>query len=291
MCKLSQFNSTSDVGTSDDIYLANSLNLTDPSAEASKDDSAEDSSDSNDNDLSAATRLPSAVNTVASIAALGSMNAAFKLGSVLNATSTIEQTYVNWVGTALDTSSSSACWRKAHIAKSCPLGFDSKLGICWAQCPYSYPVRCGLECIRQNDDCGSAIFSKVAVVVQTAISLSSWSLYGDMTKWAKGFQRALKCTKYMISLTKSLIKYVRNINLWYPETTQDKILSILYQIDNVIIDIPVAMTYCKGKKVSMTVKYADSVLTTAEYILREVVALTGFMKNITAVFQVFATVF
>ncbi|OWZ14620.1 hypothetical protein PHMEG_00011872 [Phytophthora megakarya] len=198
------------------------------------------------------------------------MNAAFKLGSVLNATSTIEQTYVNWVGPAQDTASSTACWRKARIAKTCPLGYESKLGMCWTQCPYSYPVKCGLECIRQNDDCGSAVFSKVSSLVSTGFGIASWSVYGDMSKWTKSFQRAFRCTKYMISLTRSLIKFLRNINIWYPETPQDKLLTILYQIDNVIIDIPVAITYCMGSKVPMKVKYADSVITTAEYILREV---------------------
>ncbi|CAI5711337.1 unnamed protein product [Peronospora effusa] len=219
------------------------------------------------------------------------MNAVFKLGSVLNATSTIESTYPNWVGTGLTTASASSCWRRAHIAKTCPLGYDRRLGMCWSECPYSYPGECGLECIRQNDNCILAIVSKVAVVVQTSLSLSAWSIYGDMTKWSKRVQLAIKCTKYMISLSKSLVKYIRFIKVHHPEATEDKILAILYRIDNVIIDIPVSISYCLGIKVEDDIKFADMVITTAEYALREIVvygsgitaswtAFTKFMKKI-----------
>ncbi|CAH0473956.1 unnamed protein product [Peronospora belbahrii] len=219
------------------------------------------------------------------------MNAAFKLGSVLNATSTIESTYPNWVGTELDTSFSYACWRRTHIAKTCPLGYEKRIGICWSQCPYSYPVECGLECIRQNDNCALAIVTKVAVVVQTTLALSAWSVYGDMTKWAKGVQLAIKCTKYMISLSKSLVKFIRYIKVHEPNATKDKIFSILYRIDNVIIDIPVSISYCLGKKVPDDVKFTDSVLMTAEYAIKEIItygggilsswnAFTKFMKRI-----------
>ncbi|CAI5712003.1 unnamed protein product [Peronospora destructor] len=219
------------------------------------------------------------------------MNAAFRLGSVLNATSTIESIYPNWVGTQLDTASSSSCWRRAHIANTCPLGYDSRLGMCWSDCPYSYPVECGLECVRQNDDCTLAIVSKVAVFIQKSLSLSAWSVYGDMTKWSKRVQVAIKCTKYMISLSKSLVKYARFIKVYNPEATEDKILATLYRIDNVIIDIPVSISYCLGNSAADDVKFADMVLTTAEYALREIVvygsgitaswtAFTKFMKKI-----------
>lgn len=73
------------------------------------------------------------------------------ISSAINATSTIESTYVNWVGSALDTASTRACYWEAHVAKMCSLGFNSNLGMCWAQCPYSYPV----------DDCALEIVSKV----------------------------------------------------------------------------------------------------------------------------------
>jgi hypothetical protein len=76
-----------------------------------------------------------------SLASPGSSGSGFTFGNALNATSTIESTYKNWIGSALGTASDTACYREAHIAKTCPLGFDFKLGTCWAECPFSYPVR------------------------------------------------------------------------------------------------------------------------------------------------------
>ncbi|KAE9013887.1 hypothetical protein PR003_g14893, partial [Phytophthora rubi] len=52
----------------------------------------------------------------------------------LTAASTIESTYKNWVG-PLTKSRDTACYREAHFAKTCPLDFNHKLGMCWAQCP------------------------------------------------------------------------------------------------------------------------------------------------------------
>uniref|UniRef100_M4BAJ0 Uncharacterized protein n=1 Tax=Hyaloperonospora arabidopsidis (strain Emoy2) TaxID=559515 RepID=M4BAJ0_HYAAE len=252
-------------------------------------DNSEDSSDSDSDDVPVS---GSSTASAASTTMLESMKAAFKLGSVLNATSTITPTYTNWVGNALNSSTSSGCWRRAHIAKTCPHGYESKLGTCWMRCPYSYPVECGLECLRQNDQCALALFSKVAAVVQTTMGLSSWSVYGNMAKWSKGFKHAFRCTKYMISLTKSLVKFIRYWRVSAPQTTSEEILQVMYQIDNVIIDIPVTIAYCRGGKVSDGVKFADSLLTTVEYLLREVLyygtelisnwdTFASLMKNIT----------
>ncbi|KAJ8558657.1 hypothetical protein ON010_g8792 [Phytophthora cinnamomi] len=77
----------------------------------------------------------------------------FLAGSRTTAISTIESTYQNWVGPVTQKSRDTACYREAHFGKTCPLEFNHKLGTCWAQCPLAYPVKCGMECIRQNDDC------------------------------------------------------------------------------------------------------------------------------------------
>lgn len=221
-----------------------------------------------------------------------SVEAALSIGSVINATSTIRPTYANWVGSALDTSFATACYREAHIAKECPLGFKDKLGTCWAQCPYAYPVECGLECIRQNDDCGLEIVTKVSALAQTTLSLITYDVFGKLAALARGVQVVIKCAKYMMGLIKSLAKYVRNIQVTDPQTSQDKLLAILYQTDNVVVDIPIAVFYCIGSYASDELKLADSVLMTAEYVLKEVIAngativsswdkFTSFMKNIT----------
>ncbi|ETL32275.1 hypothetical protein L916_15147 [Phytophthora nicotianae] len=220
------------------------------------------------------------------------MSAALKFGGVLNATSTIESTYVNWVGTALDTSKTTACYREAHIAKTCPVGFNAKLGTCWAQCPYSFPVQCGMECIRQNDDCALEVVTKVSALAQTVLSLITYDVFGKLSKLARAVQVVIKCAKYTMGLIKALAKYVRNIMVTDPQTPQDKLLAMLYQTDNVVVDIPIAVSYCVGRSASDEIKFVDSVLMTAEYVLKEVVAngaailsswekFTGFMKNIT----------
>ncbi|GMF22545.1 unnamed protein product [Phytophthora lilii] len=226
----------------------------------------DDSADSDDNESGDSDDDEIGSGSTASLS--GYTSAAFLIGSVANATSSIEATYVNWVSSAQDTSFSSACYREAHIAKTCPLGFEGKHGTCWAQCPYSHPVECGLECIRQNDDCALEVATKVGTLTQTPLSFATMGMFGNFYKLAKGIQRAVKCFKSMLGLTKSLIKYVRYIKVSNPETSQDKILAILYQTENVVIDIPVTISYCIGKKVSDDVKLADRVLTTAELVSR-----------------------
>ncbi|KAL3660049.1 hypothetical protein V7S43_014971 [Phytophthora oleae] len=220
------------------------------------------------------------------------MVAALKFGGVLNATSTIEPSYVNWVGTALDTSKATACYRDTHVAKTCPVGFNRKLGTCWAQCPYAFPVQCGMECIRQNDDCALEIVTKVTALAQTTLSLITYDVFGKLSKLARAVQVAIKCAKYTMGLIKSLAKYVRNIQVTDPQTPQDKLLAMLYQTDNIVADIPIAVSYCIGRSASDEIKFVDSVIMTSEYVLREVVTngaailsswekFTGFMKNIT----------
>lgn len=96
----------------------------------------------------------------------------------------------------------------------------------------------------------------------------------------------------MLGLIKSLAKYVRSIKVSDPQTSQAKLLTILYQSDNVVIDISVTVVSCLGIKVDDSVKFADRFLTTAELTLKEVLAngdaivsswdsFTAFMKNVT----------
>ncbi|KAL3660046.1 hypothetical protein V7S43_014968 [Phytophthora oleae] len=216
----------------------------------------------------------------------------FTIGNPLNATSTIESTYKNWIGSALGTAKDTACYREAHIAKTCPLGFDGKLGTCWAQCPFSYPVECGVECIRQNDDCVLEVVSKVSSVAQAAFSLATYNLYGQFKLMAKGLQIAFKCSKEMMGLVKALSKYVRTVEVSDPQTSQDKLLTMLYQTDNVVFDIPVTIMSCLGIKVDEQFKFADRLTNTIELALKDILAngaaivsswsaFTSFMKNIT----------
>ncbi|GMF47466.1 unnamed protein product [Phytophthora fragariaefolia] len=246
-------------------------------------DSQDDINDSSDSDD----------DSDASVSLAGSgTSMGFTMGNVLNATSTIKSTYKNWIGSALGTAADTACYRKSHIAKTCPLGFNSKLGTCWAQCPLSYPVQCGMECIRQNDDCALEVVSKVASVAQAVFSVATYNLYGQFKLMAKGIQIAFKCGKEMMGMVKSLSKYIRTVEVSDPQTAQDKLLTMLYQTDNVVFDLPITIAACLGIKVDEQLKFADRLLNTAELALKEVLAngaaivsswasFTSFMKNIT----------
>ncbi|EGZ06009.1 hypothetical protein PHYSODRAFT_342190 [Phytophthora sojae] len=242
--------------------------------ELSTDASSDDDRDGGTSDLDESSdSIDSKAGTISgSTASSGSTAAQFAIGSVVNATSTIKPTYPNWVGLEgdIDISFSSACYRKTHITKNCPIGYDYKLGMCWAQCPYSYPVKCGMECIRRNDDCGLEVATKAFTVIQAMMSYTTMGVFFKFWELAKGFQRAFKCVKAWLGLTKSLVKYIRYVKVSDPQTSQEKLLAILYQTDNIVIDIPVAVRYCMGKKIPEEVKLADRIVTTAELTLREV---------------------
>ncbi|CAI5711988.1 unnamed protein product [Peronospora destructor] len=192
-------------------------------------------------------------------------------GNVLTATSTIRSTYRNWIGPALGRATDTACYRKSHIATTCPLGFDANLGTCWAQCPFPYPVECGMECVRQNDNCALEVVRKVSIVAQAAFSLAVDNAYGKFKLMTKGIQIAFKCSKEIMGLIKSLSKYVRGVKVNDPDTTNKKILQMLYQTDNVAFDIPVTIAACLGMKVDDQFKFADRAMNTAELVLKEVI--------------------
>ncbi|ETI38561.1 hypothetical protein L915_15261 [Phytophthora nicotianae] len=248
------------------------------------DDSDDESEDSQDNNSTDSDSSDSYDDSDSSLAG-------FTFGNALNATSTIKSTYKNWVGSALGTAKDTACYRESHIAKTCPLGFDAKLGTCWAQCPFAYPVECGMECIRQNDDCALEIISKVSSVGQAAFSLASYNLYGQFKLMAKGMQIAFKCAKEMMGLVKAMSKYTRTVEVSDPQTAQDKLLTILYQTDNVVFDIPITIMSCLGIKVEDAFKFSDRLVNTIELVVKDVIAngativsswsaFTSFMRNI-----------
>ncbi|GMF62696.1 unnamed protein product [Phytophthora fragariaefolia] len=185
--------------------------------------------------------------------------------------STIESTYRNWVG-PVTKSPDTACYREAHIAKTCPLAFNKKLGMCWAQCPLAYPVKCGMECIRQNDDCKMEIITKTAVVVQATVAMGAFNIYGNFKKMAKAVQTTFRCVKDMSIMIRQLTKYIRGLKVNDPQTPQDKVLAMLYYSDKFIFDIPVAISSCMGIIVKPNVRFADKITNTAELVVRELIS-------------------
>ncbi|KUF83218.1 hypothetical protein AM587_10004301 [Phytophthora nicotianae] len=183
--------------------------------------------------------------------------------------STLQSTYTNWVGSAHGAGVDTACYRETHIAKVCPLGFEYKLGTCWAECPLEYPVECGMQCIRQNDDCTLEMLSKFSSVAQAALSVATFGAYGTFSKMAKGVQIAFRCGKEIANLVKALTKYVRTVQVKDPQTTTEELTTILYQTDNVVFDLPITIMSCLGIKVSAELKFTDRVTNTVELFVKE----------------------
>uniref|UniRef100_H3GR61 Jacalin-type lectin domain-containing protein n=1 Tax=Phytophthora ramorum TaxID=164328 RepID=H3GR61_PHYRM len=169
-------------------------------------------------------------------------------GAHVTTIDTVESIHRNWVGPTIGApdGGDSACYRKAHIMKTCPVGFDYKWKTCWAQCPLSYPVKCGLECIRQNDDCGLEYYSKTSNVVQAAISLTTMGLFGQLTAAAKKLVPGAKCIRAIIGNMKMLIKYISYIKVYDPQAPFDRVMAVLYQTSYVTIDFPVIIAMCLG---------------------------------------------
>ncbi|KAI9906574.1 hypothetical protein PsorP6_003358 [Peronosclerospora sorghi] len=255
-------------------YGSNSISFDEASDDESKDDTSEVDDDAADG--------PSGLMS----------------NKVLNPISTTKSTYRNWIGPALlDAAVGTSCYRKTHIAKTCPLGYKSKFGVCWTQCPLTHPVACGMECIKQNGDCALEVITKVAVVAQAALSVASNNVYGRFKSMAKGIQIAYKCNKEIMGLVKALSNYVHSVKVEDPKTSQEQLLKMLYQTDKVVFDIPVTIKSCLGIKVDDRFKFSDRVVNTVELILKEIItkgdtiiadwsAFTTFMKKISFGFTI-----
>ncbi|KAL7679640.1 hypothetical protein Plhal304r1_c076g0163541 [Plasmopara halstedii] len=284
----SEDNDSSDSDSSEGVGKYHSSRNSSAKSDSSDSDDVSDSSDSVDDSDSSDSDSSDSVDD----RNVSDASPIISVGHVLNVTSTIRSRYKNWIGSALGAAADTACYRKTHIAKVCPLGYDAKLGTCWAQCPYNFPVECGMECIRQNDDCALEVISKISMVGQAVFSLAAYNVYGKFTAMAKAMQQAFKCVKEMMGLVKALSKYIRNVEVTNPNTPQDKLILMLYQTDNVVFDIPVTIMSCLGIKVDEEFKFKDRFVNTVEIIVRDILAnkatitsswstFTNFMKNAT----------
>jgi hypothetical protein len=195
------------------------------------------------------------------------------LANVVDATSDIQSTYRNWVGPRA-MAPDAACYREAHIMDTCPTNFDrnEKTNTCWAECPIAYPVECGMECIRQNDDCAMEVLNKVGAVANTALAIASFGASQKLWQVSKGVTRAFDCANMMIGTMRSIIRYVRNIQTADPQATTDKILNIMYQSNNIVTDLPIAVYLCMGWDLPRPLDISGRVLTSMNWILLNAIA-------------------
>ncbi|CAH0489921.1 unnamed protein product [Peronospora farinosa] len=189
------------------------------------------------------------------------------------AISTIKSTYRNWVG-PWKMSPDTACYRQAHIMNVCPDNFDRNeiTNTCWAECPVEYPVECGMECIRQNDDCGIEVTSKVSAVAMTVFSSATFGVFGELAKLGKTISRAVRCTNSMMLVMRGILRYIRTMKAEDPQASDRKMLILLYQTSTVVTDLPIAITVCMGKPVPSNLRMSQYVLSTAQWVLMQALA-------------------
>ncbi|RLN71043.1 hypothetical protein BBJ29_009782, partial [Phytophthora kernoviae] len=187
------------------------------------------------------------------------------------ATSTVTSIYRNWVGTwSLPTDTS--CYREAYIMDTCPSNYDRNelTNTCWTECPLEFPVECGMQCIRQNDDCALEVTSKVSAVALAVVSVATVGIFAEFHQLGKKLTRAAKCADTLLTVIRGVIRYVRNVKTEDPQTPQAKLLLMLYQTNNVVTDIPIAIYTCMGKAVPSPLRVSQVVLATSQWMLLQI---------------------
>ncbi|OWZ22809.1 hypothetical protein PHMEG_0002429 [Phytophthora megakarya] len=180
----------------------------------------------------------------------------------------------NWVGPTIGKSTDTACYRKTIDYDSnniCPLGYGKDGGDCIAQCPMSYPVSCGLECLPQNDNCALAIFQKIISVVAVAVNLATGGVFGEILAMYKIARWSVMCVANIINVIKGLIYYLRYRQRNAPEGTAEELLVMAYQADVVLFDLPMAICGCLGLPIPGNARFADAVLTIVEGIVKQTI--------------------
>ncbi|CAI5742877.1 unnamed protein product [Hyaloperonospora brassicae] len=190
------------------------------------------------------TRIPAALPSV-------EFPANITLGSTVNTVDRVAKTYPNWVGPTIgkpsDPAFDKACWRRTHIMKVCPFGFDRHLKICWAQCPLAYPVRCGFECIRQSDDCGAEMYAKFVSAANAFFSVQIMGVFGEFKKLAQPVRVGIKCARAMFGTMRAIVNYIRAIKVSNPKMPREHLVLALYQTSYITIDLPVSTVMCMGR--------------------------------------------
>lgn len=108
---------------------------------------------------------------------------------------------------------------------------------------------------------------KVSAVALTAVDLASLGVAGQFVKLGKKVTRAAKCASALLTVTRGLIRYIRNVKTEDPQTSQAKLLLMLYQTNNVVTDLPIAVYACMGKAVPHPLRVSQVVLATLQWLL------------------------
>uniref|UniRef100_A0AAV1T059 Uncharacterized protein n=1 Tax=Peronospora matthiolae TaxID=2874970 RepID=A0AAV1T059_9STRA len=221
----------------------------------------------------ATTEPPSSPRTVALAELRTTFNQDVVYATPATAKSTVQSTYRNWVG-PWKMSRDTACYRRSHIMDKCPRNFDRNglTNTCWAECPLEYPVECGMECIRQSDDCGIEVASKVSAVAMTVFSTATFGVFGELAKIGKTLSWAVRCSNSMMLVMRGITRYIRTMKAEDPQASDRKVLIALCQTGTVVTDLPIAITVCMKKAVPPNLRFSQYVMGTAAWALMQALA-------------------
>lgn len=167
-----------------------------------------------------------------------------------------------------------ACWREAHILDECPPNYNRNdaTNTCWTQCPIEFPIKCGIECVRQNDDCGREILYKVSSIVNVGLNgiMDNW--FGKFANMAKSVRTTVYCSCMILGLIRAMLRYIRSVQSSDPHATQAKILAALYQSNAVVVELPITIKMCSGERVTKDWWLADRLMASTQFILAQVLA-------------------
>ncbi|KAG2776335.1 hypothetical protein Pcac1_g13195 [Phytophthora cactorum] len=140
--------------------------------------------------------------------------------------------------------------------------------------PDGVPTRVWHGMRPQNSDCGLEVASKVSALAMAVLGTATFGVIGEMVKLGKKLTWAVKCTNQLLLVMRGIIRYVRNVKTEDPQTSQQKLLLMLYQTNNVVTDLPMVIYACMGKNIPSTLRLTQIVLATAQWMLLQALATT-----------------
>ncbi|ETO64261.1 hypothetical protein F444_18154 [Phytophthora nicotianae P1976] len=255
--------SDSDSGSLPDVGSSSGSASEPPASSAS---SSASSLDTDDNSASNALSLAGSFGLDLPIPSMD------EIATPSTAVTNYKSTYRNWVGPWTQ-SSDAACYREAHFMKKCPSNYDRNelTNTCWTECPMDYPVECGMQCIQQNNDCGRENAAKISAVAMSAFSMATFGVFGQLAKYGKHVSWAVRCANYMMVFVRAVVRFTRNQMVLEPQTSQAKLLLLLYQTNYVVSDLPATIYACSGRKVPAGLQLTRRLIRTAQLVLQLVI--------------------
>uniref|UniRef100_M4C5Z1 Jacalin-type lectin domain-containing protein n=1 Tax=Hyaloperonospora arabidopsidis (strain Emoy2) TaxID=559515 RepID=M4C5Z1_HYAAE len=226
----------------------------------------------------AITVTPSASFNYSALITDDASGASYKLATPLTAKSSVIATYRNWVGPRV-VQGDSACWREAHIMDVCPSQYDRNevTNTCWTQCPIEFPIKCGMECIRQNDGCGREVFYKIGSIVNVGLNgiMDNW--FGKFRAMSKAIRTATMCACMVLGEIRAILRYVRSVKTSDPQVSRDRLLTMLFQSNAVVVELPITIKLCMGGTASSQWWLADRIVASTQYLLSQILSHEDYL--------------